>query len=241
MCHHRRSAPASVTICFLLKHYTQKKHTQPARSAMLFPAFFFFVWSALSVGKLRWHRQTTFWVLSNSNKKKKKKEQVPEYLLELLYNLCYQAVDLKHNRILTDQKVLQRSRVQKFTVVYRLLCRNRMQSTTCLDWDQCSWCHSDVYFFLYNCIFLMINNNQRSHTHTHTTLLLIYIITLLAPSAWPRARRWTLKLPWLRASTKRLKCKITVLSSLMSLGYSGVWRRTMTQTVWGDDICPVRT
>lgn len=50
----------------------------------------------------------------------------------------------------------------------------------------------------------------------------------------------TLKLPWRRASAKCLKCKITVLPSLMSSGYSGVWRRTVTQTVWGDDICPVR-
>lgn len=51
MCHHRRSAPASVTICFLLKHYTQKKHMQLARSAMLFPAFFFFPFRSARSGE----------------------------------------------------------------------------------------------------------------------------------------------------------------------------------------------
>lgn len=29
--------------------------------------------------------------------------------------------------------------------------------------------------------------------------------------------------------------------ALLLLGYSGVRRRTVTQTVWGDDICPVET
>ena len=80
------------------------------------------------------------------------------------------------------------------------------------------------FFSFYNCVFLMMNNNQRQHTYR--TLLLIYFITLPLLSACPWARHWTLKLPWLRASAKCLKCKITVLSSLMSLGYSGLWRRS---------------
>ncbi len=93
-------------------------------------------------------------------------------------------------------------------------------------------------FFSHTCIFLMMNNNQGSQTQPFLWFISLHYWS--CPCGLERDTE-PLSCQWLRASTKCLRCKITVLPSLMSLGYSGVWRRTMTQSVWGDDICPVRT
>lgn len=108
--------------------------------------------------------------------------------------------------------------------------RGRRGRSFCLlppVWPKCS-----LSFFL---VFFLQWITTKGQTHRFISW---YYSSL---SMWPWARHRNLKLPWLRASAKCLKCKITVLPPLMSLGYSGVWRRLMTQTVWGDDICPVRT
>jgi len=91
-----------------------------------------------------------------------------------------------------------------------------------------------LFLVLLHCsIFLMLNTCQMLHTHP----CFRYILSCHLGN--PRVLEYdTEPLRW--PSAKCVKYKITVLPSLMSLSYSGVWRRTMIQTIWSDDICPVR-